>query len=44
MECVYKEFYTPMHLQAVRQFLEIISANSSRENITEDTPVILKEG
>lgn len=44
MECIYKEFYTPKHVQAVRQFLEIISANSSHAYITEDTPVILKEG
>lgn len=44
MECVYREFYNTTHVQAVRQFLEIISANSSRDNITEDTPVTLKEG
>lgn len=44
MECVYKEFSTDQHVQAIRQFLEIISANSSREMITIDTPVTLKEG
>lgn len=44
MECVYKEFYTSSHVQAVRQFLEIISANSIRECVSDDMPVILKEG
>ncbi|KAB0798318.1 hypothetical protein PPYR_09311 [Photinus pyralis] len=44
MECVYKEFFTDQHLQAVRQFLEIISASSNIQTVTVDTPVILKEG
>lgn len=44
MECIYKEFFTEQHMQAVRQFLEIISANSSLQTITVDTTVTLKEG
>ncbi|KAF5291026.1 hypothetical protein FQR65_LT11479 [Abscondita terminalis] len=44
MECVYKEFFTDQHLQAVRQFLEIISASSNLQAVTVDTPVTLKEG
>ncbi|XP_017777247.1 PREDICTED: GTPase-activating protein isoform X2 [Nicrophorus vespilloides] len=44
MECVYKEFCTETHVRAVRQFLEIISANSNQKHIAVDTPVTLKEG
>lgn len=45
MECLYKAFYTEAHVTAVRQFLEIISANtSSQQTIHNDTPVTLKEG
>ncbi|CAG9864398.1 unnamed protein product [Phyllotreta striolata] len=45
MEGLYKEFYTEKHKTAVRQFLEIISASSSGQQVIEnDTPVTLKEG
>lgn len=44
MECMYKEFFTDQHTRAVRQFLEIISANSNLQTVTIDTPVTLKEG
>lgn len=44
MECVYREFYTEQHVQAVRNFLEIISASSNPQAKTLDTPVLLKEG
>ncbi|XP_018321069.1 GTPase-activating protein isoform X2 [Agrilus planipennis] len=44
MESIYKEFYTEQHMQAVRQFLEIISASSNPQTVTEDMPVVLKEG
>ncbi|KAJ8979368.1 hypothetical protein NQ317_002957 [Molorchus minor] len=45
MECLYKAFYTESNMTAMRQFLEIISANtSSPQTINNDTPVILKEG
>ncbi|XP_063224525.1 GTPase-activating protein isoform X2 [Bacillus rossius redtenbacheri] len=41
---VYRAFYTPAHVQAFRQFLEIISATSNPGHKTLDTPVLLKEG
>lgn len=45
MECIYRKFCTEQHIQAVRQFLEIISANTSSQHIMPiDTPVTLKEG
>ncbi|XP_072382255.1 GTPase-activating protein [Diabrotica undecimpunctata] len=45
MEGLYKEFYTETHMTAVRQFLEIISANTSSQQVIEnDMPVMLKEG
>ncbi|XP_056648624.1 GTPase-activating protein [Diorhabda sublineata] len=45
MEGLYKEFYTETHMTAVRQFLEIISANTSSQQVIEnDLPVMLKEG
>ncbi|KAI4464411.1 ras gtpase-activating protein [Holotrichia oblita] len=45
MECIYRKFCTEQHIQAVRQFLEIISANTSSQHIMSiDTPVTLKEG
>lgn len=45
MESVYKAFCTEFHIHAVRQFLEIISTNSSIKQLNPvDTPVILKEG
>lgn len=44
MECVYRAFYTEHHVNAVRKFLEIISASSSPQTIDNDTPVTLKEG
>ncbi|KAJ8916711.1 hypothetical protein NQ315_013915 [Exocentrus adspersus] len=44
MECLYKAFYTESHMTAMRQFLEIISANTSPQTIESDTPVTLKEG
>ncbi|CAH1105681.1 unnamed protein product [Psylliodes chrysocephalus] len=45
MEGLYKEFYTESHMTAVRQFLEIISANTSSQQVIEnDLPVTLKEG
>ncbi|KAG5900731.1 hypothetical protein JTB14_038249 [Gonioctena quinquepunctata] len=46
MEGLYKAFYTEAHMTAVRQFLEIISANctASQRVIDNDMPVTLKEG
>lgn len=44
MECVHKEFFTDQHMQAVRQFLEIISASSNVRTEAVDVPVTLKEG
>ncbi|XP_043287426.1 GTPase-activating protein isoform X3 [Venturia canescens] len=50
MECVYREFYTEKHIQAVKQFLELISTSSSsginrqRPTILQEQPVVLKEG
>ncbi|KAI4481468.1 hypothetical protein M0804_009588 [Polistes exclamans] len=50
MECVYREFYTERHIQAVKQFLELISTSSSsgatkqRPTMLQEQPVVLKEG
>ncbi|XP_012251278.2 GTPase-activating protein isoform X5 [Athalia rosae] len=50
MECVYREFYTEQHIQAVKQFLELISTGSSSGTIKQrpaplqEQPVVLKEG
>ncbi|KAF7996733.1 hypothetical protein HCN44_002379 [Aphidius gifuensis] len=50
MEGVYREFYTDKHIQAVKQFLELISTSSSsgmtrqRPTILQEQPVVLKEG
>ncbi|KAL0106212.1 hypothetical protein PUN28_016130 [Cardiocondyla obscurior] len=50
MECVYREFYTERHIQAVKQFLEIISTSSNSSGTTkqrpmvQEQPVVLKEG
>lgn len=44
MSALYKAFCTEKHIQAVRQFLEIISASSNPEHRTLDSPVVLKEG
>ncbi|XP_011687807.1 PREDICTED: ras GTPase-activating protein 3 isoform X2 [Wasmannia auropunctata] len=43
MECVYKEFYTEKHIQAVKQFLELISTSSNSSGITKQRPTILQE-
>ncbi|CAL1677363.1 unnamed protein product [Lasius platythorax] len=51
MECVYREFYTDRHIQAVKQFLELISTSSNtssfikqRPTMLQEQPVVLKEG
>ncbi|KAK2583080.1 hypothetical protein KPH14_009111 [Odynerus spinipes] len=50
MECVYREFYTERHIQAVKQFLELISTSSNsgttkqRPTMLQEHPVVLKEG
>jgi hypothetical protein len=44
MSSLYKAFCTEKHIQAVRQFLEIISASSNPGHRTLDSPVVLKEG
>ncbi|KAK0163577.1 hypothetical protein PV327_007245 [Microctonus hyperodae] len=50
MEGVYREFYTDKHIQAVKQFLELISTSSNsgitrqRPTILQEQPVVLKEG
>ncbi|EFN60533.1 Ras GTPase-activating protein 3 [Camponotus floridanus] len=51
MECVYREFYTDRHIQAVKQFLELISTSSNTSSFTkqrptmlQEQPVVLKEG
>lgn len=50
MECVYREFYTERHIQAVKQFLELISTSGATSTIRHRTvvhqgqPVMLKEG
>ncbi|XP_011349095.1 ras GTPase-activating protein 3 isoform X2 [Ooceraea biroi] len=51
MECVYREFYTERHIQAVKQFLELISTSSNSSGaakqhptMPQEQPVVLKEG
>ncbi|KAH0949487.1 hypothetical protein HN011_005751 [Eciton burchellii] len=51
MECVYREFYTERHIQAVKQFLELISTSSNSSGVAkqhptmpQEQPVVLKEG
>ncbi|XP_043591910.1 ras GTPase-activating protein 3 isoform X2 [Bombus pyrosoma] len=50
MECVYREFYTERHIQAVKQFLELISTSSNsgiakqRTSTQQEQPIVLKEG
>ncbi|KAF7282506.1 ras GTPase activating protein 1 isoform X2 [Rhynchophorus ferrugineus] len=45
MDCLYKEFCTESHRDAMKKFLEIISANtSSSQTKVNDKPVTLKEG
>ncbi|KOC63546.1 Ras GTPase-activating protein 3 [Habropoda laboriosa] len=50
MECVYREFYTEKHIQAVKQFLELISTSSNsaiakqRTSTQQEQPIVLKEG
>ncbi|XP_046990174.1 GTPase-activating protein isoform X1 [Schistocerca americana] len=44
MVAVHREFYTEKHIEAVRQFLEIISASSNPGHRSLDSPVVLKEG
>lgn len=45
-----REFYTERHIQAVKQFLELISTSSNsgimkqRPNTQQEQPIILKEG
>ncbi|KAI5642262.1 GTPase-activator protein for ras-like GTPase domain-containing protein [Phthorimaea operculella] len=42
---LYKSFCTPRHVQAIRQFLEIISTTTDTQNNNiQETPVLLKEG
>ncbi|XP_014283177.1 ras GTPase-activating protein 3 [Halyomorpha halys] len=41
---MYQTFYTDMHITAIRQFLEIISASSSLSHDKNNSRVILKEG
>ncbi|XP_041974555.1 GTPase-activating protein [Aricia agestis] len=42
---LYKSFCTAKHVQAIRQFLEIISSSSdTQNNNVQETPVLLKEG
>ncbi|KYN17219.1 Ras GTPase-activating protein 3 [Trachymyrmex cornetzi] len=43
MECVYREFYTERHIQAVKQFLELISTSSNSSGITKQRPMVLQE-
>ncbi|KAJ2943831.1 hypothetical protein O0L34_g8159 [Tuta absoluta] len=45
MADLYKSFCTPRHVQAIRQFLEIISTTTDTQNNNiQETPVLLKEG
>ncbi|XP_067014375.2 ras GTPase-activating protein 3 isoform X2 [Anabrus simplex] len=44
MMAVSQAFYTERHIQAVRHFLEIISASSNPGHRSLDSPVVLKEG
>ncbi|XP_052753718.1 GTPase-activating protein isoform X1 [Galleria mellonella] len=42
---LYRSFCTPRHVQAIRQFLEIISTSTDTQNNNiQETPVLLKEG
>ncbi|KAL0895532.1 hypothetical protein ABMA27_011639 [Loxostege sticticalis] len=42
---LYRSFCTPRHVQAIRQFLEIISTSTdTQNNNVQETPVLLKEG
>lgn len=41
--CFYREFYTERHIQAVKQFLELISTSSNSSGITKQRPMILQE-
>lgn len=47
---LFREFYTERHIQAVKQFLELISTSSNtgiikqRPTIFQEQPVVLKEG
>lgn len=42
---LYRSFCTPRHVQAIKQFLEIISTGSdTQNNNVQETPVLLKEG
>lgn len=50
MDFVSREFYTEKHIQAVKQFLELISTSSNssiakqRTNTQQEQPIVLKEG
>ncbi|VVC88012.1 unnamed protein product [Leptidea sinapis] len=42
---LYRSFCTPRHVQAIKQFLEIISTSTdTQNNSVQETPVLLKEG
>ncbi|KAG7304350.1 hypothetical protein JYU34_011290, partial [Plutella xylostella] len=42
---LYRSFCTPRHVQAIKQFLEIISTSTdTQHNNIQETPVLLKEG
>uniref|UniRef100_A0A2A4JGF1 Ras-GAP domain-containing protein n=1 Tax=Heliothis virescens TaxID=7102 RepID=A0A2A4JGF1_HELVI len=42
---LYRSFCTPRHVQAIKQFLEIISTSTdTQNNNVQETPVLLKEG
>ncbi|RVE47154.1 hypothetical protein evm_008231 [Chilo suppressalis] len=42
---LYRSFCTPRHVQAIRQFLEIISTSTETQNNNiQETPILLKEG
>lgn len=42
---LYRSFCTPRHVQAIKQFLEIISTSTDTQNNSiQETPVLLKEG
>ncbi|XP_068628547.1 GTPase-activating protein [Battus philenor] len=42
---LYRSFCTPRHVQAIKQFLEIISTSSDTQNNNiQESPVLLKEG
>lgn len=46
----FREFYTEKHIQAVKQFLQLISTSSNsniakqRTNTQQEQPIVLKEG